>query len=361
MKIIYFVIGTKAQFIKCKPVINYLSGFRKVGILVTNQHKDFIKMSLLELEDGVEIIDYLDNDVTLDSIFKNIKWFLKSIFQVFFNRTLKINRDSLIVNHGDTLSALLGVLIAKKNKVEAIHLEAGLRSGMMLKPFPEEVIRKIVSIFSKYLIADGTESLNNLKKHFGNKYNYTTSINTAYENISFDLLKSSQKISNEVLILMHRSENIYSRKRLTTFCNYVVRLSQDNQDLNFIWIMHPSTKKQLLKFNLFKNINQSIKVENLRNHSNFLQSLYNSTLFITDSLSAEFETYALNIKTVIWRNSFINRYSSDSFVYITHKKSFDASLLAGNKLIKLKNKLSTSSDYKPSEEIKKILEDIENL
>ena len=113
MKIIYFVIGTKAQFIKCKPVINYLSGFRKVGILVTNQHKDFIKMSLLELEDGVEIIDYLDNDVTLDSIFKNIKWFLKSIFKVFFNRTLKINRDSLIVNHGDTLSALLGVLIAK--------------------------------------------------------------------------------------------------------------------------------------------------------------------------------------------------------------------------------------------------------
>ena len=125
--------------------------------------------------------------------------------------------------------------------------------------------------------------------------------------------------------------------------------------------MHPSTRKQLLKFNLFKNINQSIKVENLRNHSNFLQSLYNSTLFITDSLSAEFETYALNIKTVIWRNSFINRYSSDSFVYITHKKSFDASLLAGNKLIKLKNKLSTSLDYKPSEEIKKILEDIENL
>ena len=84
MKIIYFVIGTKAQFIKCKPVINYLSHFRKVGILVTNQHKDFIKTSLLELEDRVEIIDYLDNDVVLDTIFKNIKWFLKSIFQIFF-------------------------------------------------------------------------------------------------------------------------------------------------------------------------------------------------------------------------------------------------------------------------------------
>ena len=42
MNKIYFVIGTKAQFIKCKPVINYISDKCNVVILLTNQHKDFL-------------------------------------------------------------------------------------------------------------------------------------------------------------------------------------------------------------------------------------------------------------------------------------------------------------------------------
>ena len=45
MKNIYFVIGTKAQFIKCKPVINYLATQRQTFVIFTNQHSEFINQS----------------------------------------------------------------------------------------------------------------------------------------------------------------------------------------------------------------------------------------------------------------------------------------------------------------------------
>ena len=62
-----------------------------------------------------------------NSIYKNIKWFVTCIFKIQFKKTINLENNSFVINHGDTLSALLGTFIAKKNNCIAVHLEAGGR------------------------------------------------------------------------------------------------------------------------------------------------------------------------------------------------------------------------------------------
>ena len=61
-----------------------------------------------------------------------------SVFKIITNKTFKPEVNSLIINHGDTLSALLGVILALKHRVKKLHLEAGLRSGKFLNHFQKK-------------------------------------------------------------------------------------------------------------------------------------------------------------------------------------------------------------------------------
>lgn len=361
MKNIYFVIGTKAQFIKCKPVINYLVKQRQTFVIFTNQHFEFINQSKNELDTKVKVIQYFDNSEKLDSIYKNIKWFFTCLFKIQFGKTINLEKNSFVINHGDTLSTLLGTFIAKKNNCDTVHLEAGVRSGKALKPFPEEIIRKIVSHRSKFLIADGKEAMDNLNQYYRNKNKFTTTTNTAYENINFKKLQLYDNSSNEILVLIHRSENIYSKKNLKKFCNFLELLNKKYPNKNFLWILHPSTKKQLLKYKLLNSIQNFILTSEIISHEQFMEKLNNSKLFITDSLSSEYESFVIRKKTIIWRNSFINRYETDNFLYITKNEKNKSNLNSATELIEKSISSQINHYPKPSEEFLKILNEIENL
>ncbi|MDB4834356.1 UDP-N-acetylglucosamine 2-epimerase [Acidimicrobiia bacterium] len=360
MKKIYFVIGTKAQFIKCKPVINYLATKRQTFVIFTNQHFEFINQSKNELDNKVKIIQYFENSEKLDSIYKNIAWFISCIFRILFKKTFNLEKNSFVVNHGDTLSALLGTFIAKKNNCIAVHLEAGGRSGKALKPFPEEIIRKIVSYRSKFLIADGKEAMDNLNKYYKNKNKFTTTTNTAYENIDFTKLQLSDNSIGQILILIHRSENIYSKRNLKKFCSFLKIMNNVYPNTNFVWILHPSTKKQLIKYGLFSSIQKFIFISELVSHEKFIEKLYHSKLFITDSLSSEFESYVMRKKTIIWRNSFINRFSTNNFIYIKKSDKNTTTVKKATELVEINIGTEINNYPKPSEEFYNIVNIIEN-
>ena len=56
--------------------------------------------------------------------------------------------------------------------------------------------------------------MDNLNKYYKSKNKFTTTINTAYENIDFKKLQPYDNSSDEILVLIHRSENIYSKRIL---------------------------------------------------------------------------------------------------------------------------------------------------
>ena len=66
-------------------------------------------------------------------------------------------------------------------------------------------------------------------------------------NIDFKKLQLSDNSIGQILVLIHRSENIYSKRNLKKFCSFLKIMNNVYPDTNFVWILHPSTKKQLIK------------------------------------------------------------------------------------------------------------------
>ena len=87
--------------------------------------------------------------------------------------------------------------------------------------------------------------------------------------------------------------------------------------------------------------------------------LIKAKLFITDSLSAEFESYTLNKKTVIWRNSFVNRYKLKSFLYLTKDMALEKKLKETFSLLGINLEKNIELDLKPSHEFLQIIKKIE--
>ena len=141
------VIGTRPELIKTAPVIRQFSemGLREKLIIVnTAQHKD-----LLDPFWGLFGIDY---DYKLDLMVsgQNLSELTSRAiiqFQGLFDNLL--NDDIVpvgILAQGDTTTVMVSSMVAFYNQIKFLHLEAGLRSGDLQNPFPEEYNRKVASM-----------------------------------------------------------------------------------------------------------------------------------------------------------------------------------------------------------------------
>ena len=90
--------------------------------------------------------------------------------------------------------------------------------------------------------------MDNLNKYYKSKNKFTTTINTAYENIDFKKLQPYDNSSDEILVLIHRSENIYSKKNHRKFCNFLELLNKKYPKKNFMDFTS-IYKKQLISIN----------------------------------------------------------------------------------------------------------------
>ena len=143
---IIHLVGTKAQYIKMAPVI--LETARQglpYKLIYTGQHSETFNDLQSNFGLGPPDIRLTEQTEVTDRQF-----FVKWLWAVRRTAYSSIMREtwtdaSAIVVHGDTASTLLGARIAKRYRRPLVHVEAGLRSFNYFHPFPEEVIRVLVS------------------------------------------------------------------------------------------------------------------------------------------------------------------------------------------------------------------------
>lgn len=137
---VMIVFGTRPEAIKLFPVVQALR--RRDGIdvrvCVTAQHRELLDQVL---EIG-EIVPDLDLDImragqSLDE--------LTARLIVELGRAFDAERPDRVVVHGDTLTTMVATLAAYYRKIPVAHVEAGLRSGDIHHPWPEEVNRRVVA------------------------------------------------------------------------------------------------------------------------------------------------------------------------------------------------------------------------
>ncbi len=234
---IHFFIGTKAQLIKMAPIMIEMKrrniSFRYID---SGQHAEFTRSirKVFGLREPDICLGGNKNDIT--SFMGAAGWLFKLIRILILKRKWlrkEVYRDGgICLIHGDTLSAVLGMKMAKAAGLKVGHIEAGLRSFNFWNPFPEELIRIYCMKRCDILFAPSNEAYRNL-----DAMNISGEIVSVEGNTIIDslrLMENNQAIVDVpdeefALATCHRLETITKRKRLCQIINLLNRVSQKCQ------------------------------------------------------------------------------------------------------------------------------------
>jgi len=270
----YIVIGSKAEYIKMFPVLLEMD---KQNIDYT-----FIHTGQHDLTSLIASCKTRSPDVVLtqeDGFSGNtggaFSWAthtFKSLYKI-----LKKERGAFIIYQGDTMSTAIAAGVAMITGNRGVHIEAGLRSGNIRDPFPEEITRRVVDLISNVCLTPSLACTARLKW----KSNVFTVGNTVYDSIkhfNFTKNKKSNKIKHAVCTI-HRHENIKSKVRMQKI---IAILNQCPIQVN--WYLHNNTMKKLKEYELLQTIDTSkIKILSANlDYKTFVPLLANSNLVITD-------------------------------------------------------------------------------
>ncbi len=140
MSKILVIFGTRPEAIKLFPVIRALAATPGLAVrtCVTAQHRGLLDqvLAIADLSPDIDL-DLMEPGQTLDRLTARLLTGLGEVMDA--------EMPDLVMVQGDTATAMTGALAAYYRKVPVAHVEAGLRSGDIYQPWPEEVNRRIVA------------------------------------------------------------------------------------------------------------------------------------------------------------------------------------------------------------------------
>ncbi|OYY67818.1 UDP-N-acetyl glucosamine 2-epimerase [Sphingomonas sp. 28-63-12] len=134
------IFGTRPEAIKLFPVIRALAAIPGLAVrtCVTAQHRGLLDqvLGIAGIVPDIDL-DLMEPGQTLDR--------LTARLLIGLGDVMDAEKPDRVIVQGDTATAMVGALAAYYRKVPVSHVEAGLRSGDIYHPFPEEVNRRIVA------------------------------------------------------------------------------------------------------------------------------------------------------------------------------------------------------------------------
>lgn len=244
------IFGTRPEAIKMAPVYHTLMNKGiDVKVISTGQHKEM----LYQVLDLFDIIPDYELDIMKEgqSLSELTSRLIRKLENVVKNKEF----DYILVQ-GDTTSAFAGALVGFYNKIPVCHIEAGLRTGNIYSPFPEEINRKLIGNLAYVHFAPTGTNMSNLIKEGYDKKRILEVGNTVIDalywvkmNKGLDLDKIREKYKLEdkkyILMTMHRRENW--GQPMKRVLNGVRRYLEENKELYLVIPMHlnPIVRKMI--------------------------------------------------------------------------------------------------------------------
>jgi len=294
--VVAFSIGTRAELIKTFPVLKRMDEY---VLIHTGQHSLGNLLDLLNVKEPDRVLTPPPTDTT--------KFYMNAPRATFWSlgvmnrirKAVKEVRADRLVYHGDTMTTASSALAARLAGVEGVHLEAGLRSGSIWEPFPEEISRKVADRFSGLLLAVSKGTEENLKKA-NIKGKIVTTGNTIIDSAleAFRMGKGLVDIPDGeyAVVTAHRHENLRSRERMEALVE-IVR----NVPIDTYFFVHDNTVAALKRFGLFKPLARKVKLARLSNYITFIQWLAGARLVLTDGGSVQEESLVFRKPCILLR------------------------------------------------------------
>jgi len=297
------VFGTRPDAIKMCPLVKLLDAdprFESV-VCVSAQHREM-------LDQVLEIFD-VHPDYDLDIMKPN-----QTLYQISANMipglgdVLSKEKPDLVLVHGDTSTAFIAALAAFYQQIPVGHVEAGLRTGNIYSPFPEEMNRILVGRLATLHFAPTTHNRENLLKEStlgeifvtGNTVidamRYTTAEDYHYAEPTLEALRDAD--GKFVLMTAHRRENLGAP--LESICRAVLRLIYAVPDLHVVYPVHLNPAVRNTVYPLLSSHPRIHLTEpiDLRDAHNFMARC---RFVMTDSGGIQEEATALGVPTLVLR------------------------------------------------------------
>lgn len=254
------VYGTRPEAIKVAPVIKALEAaedFESIAI-VSGQHKEMLNQvnSIFGIE-PVENLHVMSERQTLNDILSRVIAGINDVYE-------RYAPDAVIVQ-GDTSTAMGAAIAAFNRKIPVIHVEAGLRSGDINSPFPEEANRRIISQIASLHLAPTKRTQKNLLREGYDPDTVVVTGNTVIDAL-LEALEADAPVTDErlqqvieddrkiVLVTTHRRENL--GKGIEKIGKAVGILAEKYPELQFVVPLHmnPAVRETITPYLNHENI-----------------------------------------------------------------------------------------------------------
>ena len=304
-KKIVCVVGTRPEGIKMAPLIRVLREKEfSVLVLSTGQHLQMLHQSLefFGIEADVNL-SVMEERQTLDRVTAKVLGGVGA----FLDR----RPQDLVLVHGDTTTTMASALAAFYRGVPVGHVEAGLRSGDMARPFPEEANRIITDRLSSLWFAPTEQAASNLRNE-GLPISEGTLAITG--NTVIDALKLVLKRKHDLceplrplehfqgpLLLMtaHRRESW--GEPLESICGAIVDILKRNSEVRILIPLHknPSVRDIIKRY--LAEEKRAILCEPL-DYPDFVWAMQRSSLILSDSGGVQEESAELKKPLLVMRD-----------------------------------------------------------
>lgn len=299
------VYGTRPEAIKVAPVVTALQSDDRLESVVvsTGQHREMLEQ--VNKRFGI-VPDY---DMALMKPGQSLNELVSRAVEGL-DAIITQEQPDVIISQGDTSTAMAAALAGFQSGVKIVHLEAGLRTGNIFSPFPEEANRKIIGQVTSLHLAPTNESRENLRRENFRSKDIVVTGNTVIDallaaskwDVQFEdprleaLRDTDQRL---VLVTTHRRENLDAMKEIG---GAVQDLAKAYPDCVFALPLHLNPKVRDAVLPEVENLPNVIITDPLP-YDQFTALMSRAYLVLTDSGGVQEEAPSLGKPVLVMREN----------------------------------------------------------
>ncbi|RXJ78252.1 UDP-N-acetylglucosamine 2-epimerase (non-hydrolyzing) [Arcobacter sp. F155] len=315
MKRILLVFGTRPEAIKMAPLVKALEQDKNIDskVCVTAQHREMLDqvLELFDIKPDYDL-NLMKPGQGLYDITSSVLLGMKGVLYEF--------KPDVVLVHGDTTTTSSASLAAFYQQIKIGHVEAGLRTGDIYSPWPEEANRQITGVLSNYHFAPTTTSQNNLLKENKDPKNIIVTGNTVIDALflALEKIKNNNELENKILqsliknnyslkgdrriilVTGHRREN--HGQGFINICEALKIIAINNPDIDIVYPVHLNPNVQKPVKDILSNTSNVYLIEPLQ-YEQFIYMINNSYFIITDSGGVQEEAPSLGKPVLVMRDT----------------------------------------------------------
>lgn len=304
------VFGTRPEAIKMAPVVHALAGAPDIEsrVCVTAQHREMLDqvLELFSIKPDYDL-NLMKPGQDLTDITANVLLGLRPVLKEF--------KPDLMLVHGDTTTTFAAALAAYYEKIPVGHVEAGLRTGNIYAPWPEEINRRLAGAITTLHFAPTEGAARNLRAEGVKQECIHVTGNTVIDALLevVSRIKSdtalAQKLEGEfpfldaakrlILVTGHRRENFGDG--FARICKALASLAE-RKDVQIVYPMHLNPNVQEPVKRILNGLDNAHLIEPL-DYLPFVYLMDRSYLIITDSGGVQEEAPSLGRPVLVMRDT----------------------------------------------------------